>query len=60
MAAKSKITSLKKKTMGSMKKPTLKASQKSIDAWLKRKKEVTDHNKRVETELARRKKLLDK
>ncbi len=56
--ATSKITSLKKKK--NKKKPGLKASAKSIENYVKGQKAVDDHNKRVDAELARRRKLLNK
>lgn len=58
MATKSTLTSLKKKK--NKKKPGLKASARAIDAYVKGQKEVDDHNKRVDAELARRKKILGK
>lgn len=58
MAAKTTLTSLKKKK--NIKKPGLKASSKAIESYVKRQKMVDDHNKKVDTELARRKKLLNK
>lgn len=58
MATKTTLTSLKKKK--NVKKPGLKASSKVIDSYVKRQKLVEDHNKKVDAELARRRKLLNK